>query len=108
MPTKQQIADTLKGRLSEVADRGRLFGQALKVRADMAALRRRLRVAYAEMGEEVYRRLQNNEMAGDHKLLTSKEQIDAIRVELQQREADLHVIVHSATDRAAADDSGSP
>jgi len=105
MPTKQQITDTLKGRLAEVADRGRLFGQALKVRADMAALRRRLRSSYAELGEEAYRRLQADEMVGDHKLLTTKEQIDGIRAEIRQREADLHDIVHSASG-ASADADG--
>ena len=95
MLTKQQVADSLKSRLTEVADRGRLFGQALKVRADMAAIRRRLRTSYAELGEEVYRRLQAGDMDGDHRLLTMKERIDGLKSEIHQRESDLRDIVHT-------------
>ncbi len=95
MLTKRQVTDSLKGRLAEVADRGRLFGHALKVRADMAAIRRRLRASYAELGEEVYRRLQAGEMEGDHRLLTMKERIDALKSEIHQRESDLRDIVHA-------------
>ncbi len=110
MPTTQQIADSLKGRLAEVADRGRLFGHALKVRADMAAIRRRLRTTYAELGEEVYRRLLSGEMSGDHKLLTTKEQIDSLRSEIRQREAELHDLVHTASPAAGGgtDESRDP
>ena len=53
MSTTKKIADTLKQHLADVADRGKLFGQALKVRADMAAIRRRLRTTYAELGEDL-------------------------------------------------------
>jgi len=96
MLTKQQVADSLKSRLTEVADRGRLFGQALKVRADMAAIRRRLRTSYAELGEEVYRRLQGGDMDGDHRLLTMKDRIDGLKSEIRQRETDLRDIVHTS------------
>ena len=61
----------------------------------MAAIRRRLRASYAELGEEVYRRLQAGDMDGDHRLLTMKERIDALRAEILQRESDLRDIVHT-------------
>ena len=73
MSTTKKIADTLKQHLADVADRGKLFGQAFKVRADMAAIRRRLRTTYAELGEEVYRRLlRDGELDGDHQLSKSE------------------------------------
>jgi|SaaInl7_200m_RNA_FD_contig_31_2192820_length_1036_multi_7_in_0_out_0_3 hypothetical protein len=103
MLTKRQVTDNLKERLAEVADRGKLFGQALKVRADMAAIRRRLRTSYAELGEEVYRRLQSGAMDGDHRLLTMKEQIDGLKSEIHQRESDLSDIVNTGFGK---DDSG--
>ena len=95
MPTKQQITDTLKERFAEVAGRGKLFGQALKVRADMAAIRRRLRTTYAELGEEVYRRLHDGGLDGDHQLLTMKERIDGLKADIRQREAELNDIVYA-------------
>ncbi len=95
MATKQQITDTLKRRFADVADRGRLFGQALKVRADMAAIRRRLRTSYTELGEEVYRRLRDGELDGDHRLLTMKERVDGLKIEIKQREVELNKIVHA-------------
>ena len=51
MGTKKQLTDSLKERLVDVAERGKVIGQALKVRADMAATRRSLRATYAELGE---------------------------------------------------------
>lgn len=96
MATKQPLADSLRERFAVVADRGRVFGQALKVRADMANLRRRLRSTYAELGEEVYRRLQQGEFEGDHSLLTMKERIDGLKAEVRQREDELRDIMQPA------------
>jgi len=92
---KQQLADTLKERFAEVTGRGKLFGHALKVRADMAAIRRRLRTTYAELGEQVYRRLRDGDLDEDHQLLTVKERIDELLVEVREREAELNEIVYT-------------
>jgi hypothetical protein len=62
----------------------------------MAAIRRRLRTSYAELGEEVYRRLQGGDMDGDHRLLTMKDRIDGLKSEIRQRETDLRDIVHTS------------
>ena len=106
MPTKKQIADTLRGHLSDVAERGRFLGQALKVRADMAATRRRLRTTYAELGEETYGRLSEGQLEGDHRLLSLKERIDGLRAEVWLRETELRDIMHAGVTGSAkgADD----
>ena len=93
MPTKKQIADGFRERLADVTERGKVIGQALGVRADMAATRRRLRNTYAELGEEMYRRLQEGEYAGDHQLLTLKERIDGLKAEARMREGQLKDIM---------------
>ena len=95
MATKQPLADSLRERLADVADRGRFFGQALKVRADMAAVRRRLRSTYAELGEEAYNRLRDGALEGDHRLLSMKERIDGLKAEVRQREEELRDIMHA-------------
>ena len=108
MSTKKKIADTLKQHLADVADRGKLFGQALKVRADMAAIRRRLRTTYAELGEEVYRRLRDGELDGDHQLPTIKERVDGLKAEIRQRESELHDIVSTGARRDGDSEVGRP
>ena len=108
MSTTKKIADTLKQHLADVADRGKLFGQAFKVRADMAAIRRRLRTTYAELGEEVYRRLRDGELDGDHQLLTIKERVDGLKAEIRQRESELHDIVSTGARRDGGSEVGRP
>ena len=109
MSTTKKIADTLKQHLADVADRGKLFGQAFKVRADMAAIRRRLRATYAELGEEVYRRLlRDGELDGDHQLLTIKERVDGLKAEIRQRESELHDIVSTGARRDGDSEVGRP
>ncbi|MFH1566831.1 MAG: hypothetical protein ABIL09_02455, partial [Gemmatimonadota bacterium] len=65
MPTKKPIAEALRERLAEVAGRGRVLAQALRVRVDMAATRRRLRATFAELGEEAYGRLLSGRLGED-------------------------------------------
>ena len=106
MPTKKQIADALRGHLADVAERGRFLGQALKVRANMAATRRRLRTTYAELGEETYGRIAEGQLEGDHRLLSLKERIDGLRAEVRLRETELRDIMHAGVTASAksADD----
>ena len=108
MSTKKRIADSLKERLTDVAERGKVIGQALKVRADMAATRRRLRTTYAELGEEVYRRLGEGEFEGDHQLLSMKERVDGLRAEVRHLEAELRDIVQAGMHRGTVTEAPGP
>ena len=109
---KKPLADGLRDRLAGVAERGRVIGQVLRARADLAASRRRLRASMRELGEEVYRRLGEGAMEGDHGLLVLKERIDGLHDELRRREEELRAAMHSprpaAQDSAAAATGGSP
>lgn len=96
MPTKRQIAKAIRDRLSDVADRGRVLGRALKVRADMAAARRRLRASYSELGEEAYSRLQSGALAADDSMTTLVDRIDGIKAEVRIKEAELKRIMQAA------------
>ncbi len=109
MPTKKQIADSFRERLADVAERGKVIGQALGARADMAATRRRLRNTYAELGEQMYQRLENGEYEGDHQLLSLKERIDGLRAEARTHEAHLRDIMQGgfAPAERAADETTS-
>ena len=93
MSTKKQIADAVRSRLADVAGRGRTLGQALKVRADLAAGRRRLRAAYAQLGEEAYVRLRDGGMESDATMTTFRGRIDDIKAEVRTREAELKEIM---------------
>ena len=93
MSTKKQIADAVRSRLADVAGRGRTLGQALKVRADLAAGRRRLRAAYAQLGEEAYVRLRDGGMEADASMTTFRGRIDDIKAEVRTREAELKEIM---------------
>jgi len=96
--TKKQLAETLRERLADVADRGRVLAQALKVRTDMAATRRRLRATLAELGEEVHTRLKSGRaegLAADIKIKAMQEQIDGLRAELRLQELELREIMQS-------------
>ena len=92
---KTQIAETLKGRLAEVAQRGRVIGQALKVRADLAAIRRRQRATFAELGEEVYRRIKDQQLNADGPLAVFEDRIDKYKEEVRAREQQLREIMRN-------------
>ena len=114
MPTKKQLADGLRGRLAGVAERGRVVGRVLRARAEVAAARRRLRAAFRDLGEEVYGRLREGALEGDHRLLVLKERIDGLHGEVRLREEELRDAIHgppAASDAApvaAAGADGAP
>lgn len=93
MATKKPIADILRERLTDVAERGRVIGQALKVRADMAATRRRLRQTYAELGEEAYARLVDGTLLEDARFAALRQSIDGLKAEVSRREDELREIM---------------
>ncbi|MCC7261421.1 MAG: hypothetical protein IT369_02760 [Candidatus Latescibacteria bacterium] len=111
MATKRQIADMLKGRLADVAERGRVLGQALGVRADMAATRRRLRAALADLGEEVHTRLragQEQGLAAEAKVRDLQDQVDGLKAELRLQETELRRIMQEGIKRGERPEEGSP
>ena len=96
MLTKKQITDALREGLSDVAERGRILGQALKVRADIALTRRRLRAVFAALGEEVYAGMNEGQDSGEGDALADfKKRIDGLKAELQGQEAELHDLMQS-------------
>lgn len=111
MATKRQIADMLRGRLADVAERGRVLGQALGVRADMAATRRRLRAALADLGEEVHTRLragQEQGLAAEAKVRDLQDQVDGLKAELRLQEMELRRIMQEGIKRGERSEEGSP
>ena len=93
MLTKKQIREALRDGLTDVAERGRILGQALKVRADIALTRRRLRMAYAALGEEAYARMEAGKGLGGDKLAEFQKRIEGLKAELQTQEAELHAVM---------------
>ncbi len=99
---KKPLADGLRDRLAGVAERGRVLGRVLRARADVAASRRRLRASLRELGEEVYARLGEGALEGDHRLLLLKERIDGLHDEVRRREEELSAAMHSPRPAARA------
>ena len=111
MPTRRQITDTLKDRFADVAERGRALGQALKMRADIALTRRRLRSTLADLGENIYGRMESGSLPelGDDAMLTSfQERITGLKAELKFQEAELQNIVRDAKGREEGAAEGAP
>lgn len=94
MLSKKQIREALREGLTDVAERGRILGQALKVRADIALTRRRLRMAYAALGEEVYARMEAGKSLGGDKLAEFQKSIEGLKAELKTQEAELQAVMH--------------
>ena len=107
MSTKKPIADFLRERLSDVAERGRVLGQALKVRADMAATRRRLRLTFAELGEEAHARLADGRLQEDARLAALRQRLDGLKAEVRLREEELRDIMKGGL-RSASEGSSPP
>jgi hypothetical protein len=111
MVTRDQITQQLKARISSVKERAGVLAQALKERAEIAAARRRLRGACADLGEEVYRRMgaqQGQAVEVDAALLEYRARIDGVHAELRQRERALATILESCKAPAAAAPTGAP
>jgi hypothetical protein len=106
MPTKKQITDALRERLSDVAERGKVIGQALRLRADMAVTRRRLRSIFAELGEEIYERMiggSNGSISADDTLNSFRTRIEGLKEELKSHEEELEKAMHPDHARVEAD-----
>ena len=106
MPTKKQITEALRERLSDVAERGKIIGQALRVRADMAVTRRRLRSTFAELGEEIYERMiggSNGSVSANDTLNSFRTRIEGLKEELKSHEEELDKVMHPNHERVEAD-----
>ncbi len=106
MSTKKQVAELIRDRLAGMAKRGRVLGQALKIRADMAATRRRLRGTFTELGEEVYTRIKAGDMVADGQLSGLRERIDGLKAEVKSREAELRQTMQGAGEPEIPKESG--
>ena len=99
MATRKQIAESLRVRFADVAERGRVLGQALKMRADMAVTRRRLRSTMADLGEKIYLRMDSGEaedLCQDPLLVSYQERICGLKAELRIQETELREVMHPA------------
>ena len=100
MTTKRQIADTLKQHLADVAGRGRVIGQVLKMRADLAAMRRQLRSTFVELGEHAYGLLKGSnltssiDVGADEFVNECIHRIDGYKADVRSKEAELEELLH--------------
>jgi len=96
MNSKEEITEAIKAQFANVRERGRVLAQALKMRADIAATRRRMRLAYADLGEEVFKRMKSGSAgswADDPVLADHRTRIEGVQAELRQRERALATLV---------------
>lgn len=94
--TRKQLAESLREHLADAMERGRVLAQALRVRADMAVVRRRLQRHFADLGREAYQRLsagQLAEMAADARAADLRQSIDGLRAELRLKEEELRQVL---------------
>ena len=100
MTTKRQIADALKERLVDVAERGRVLGSALKVRADLASTRRQLRLTFEKFGEHVFNSVKAGELnvgdpRTDNALKSFMQRIEGDKAAVRMKEAELREIMQA-------------
>ena len=96
MASKEEITEAIRAQFASVRERGRVLARALKARADIAATRRRLRGALADLGEEVYGRMAADEKgpwSKDAELADHRTRIEGVKAELRQRERALQEIM---------------
>ena len=94
MRSREEIIDAIKTQCANVRERGQIAVQVLKLRAEIAATRRRLRSAFAELGEAVYAKLSEGEavdFAGD--LGDFKLRIEGLKADIRQSEKALREVV---------------
>ena len=94
MRTKEEITETIKTQFANVRERGRVLARALKVRADIAATRRRLRATFADLGVAVYEKLDAETTVDlEQGLEDFKLRIEGLKAELRQHEETLKDIM---------------
>jgi hypothetical protein len=94
----RDITGSIRARFADVRKRGKVFAQGLGVRADIAVVRRRLRRAFAELGEYVYGEMAAGRVKGWEDtpgLAAFRIRIEGLKVEMHQREEKLIEIMLS-------------
>ena len=107
MASKEEIAEAIRAQFANIKERGRVLAQALKARADIAATRRRLRGAFADLGEEVYGRMTADEKgpwSKDAELADHRTRIEGVKAELRQRERALQEIMEGGGEEEEEED----
>ena len=102
MYTKEEISAGIKTQFTNVKERGRVLARALKARAAIAATRRRLRAAFAELGEHIYERTEAGQAWGrgeDTDLASFQVRIRGLKTELSQREEALRAILEGRVEK---------
>jgi len=104
---KQEITDIIKARFASARERGKVLAQALKVRAEIAGVRRRLRATFAELGEEVYGKIAAGQAKGwGDGFAEFKARVEGLKAELGQREAKLAEIMEGGEKKAEEEKAG--
>ncbi len=105
MTTKQEITKTIKAQFANIKTQSRVLARALKARADIAAVRHRLRRTFADLGEQVYEQIESGKskgLSGDTELAAFKTRIDGLKAELRQREDALKKILEAEKEEEEA------
>ena len=102
--SKNEINKTIKAKFGLVKKQGRVLAHAFKVRAEIAAVRLRMRSVLADLGQAVYGKMDKSKTLGnDADLLIFKTQLEGLEAELNLREKKLREILkdNAATDAVA-------
>lgn len=109
MLSNSKVNQLFQPQLNSLRARGRAFARAFKVRADIAAVRRRLRLAQADLGKAVYEKLDQIEaLAADEDLATGITRIKGLEAELRQCETALRRILEVGNEKVEPADSVGP
>jgi hypothetical protein len=93
---RRDITGRIRARFADVRKQGKVFAQGLGVRADIIVGRRRLRRAFAELGERMYREMVAGRAKGWEDMPGLAEfriRIEGLKVEIHQREEKLIAIM---------------
>ncbi len=105
MASREEITETLKAQFASVKERGKVLAQTLKARTDIAATRRRMRSAFADLGEEVYGRMAADQEGAwsDDALDAYKARIEGLQAELNQQELVLQEVMAGKKKKVESD-----
>lgn len=103
MFSKKEITEAVKQQFANARERGQVLGRALKVRADIAATRRRLQSAYAELGQHVDTQLATSPKwtpTGDEAVESFRLRVAGLKAEVRQRERELQRVLANEPEEA--------
>lgn len=109
MFTREEVTESIKTRYASVRERGRILARALQARAAVAAVRRRLRATFSELGEHIYEALEAGRAGGrgeEPELASFQSRIKGLKAELSQREKALKDILEGKTQASEPEEAG--